>query len=174
MANLPKQPTWQVEPKTRARARALRRDLTDAERIIWNEVRAHRLKGAGFRRQTPVGPYIVDFVCHEAKLVIELDGGQHFEPEHLAKDTRRDAFLAGNGFRVLRFNNHADMTNRSGVLETIAAALGRGEALYDGEAPARGQPPSLPSPASGGGIRPAQVEKPAPTCNGAKPHGSRR
>jgi very-short-patch-repair endonuclease len=167
MANLPKQPTWQVQPRTRARARALRRDLTDAERIIWNALRAHRLNGAGFRRQTPIGPYIVDFVCHEAKLVIELDGGQHFEAEHLAKDARRDAFLEGRGFSVLRFNNHDVMTNRSGVLETIAAALGRGAA----EAPGRGQTPSLPSPASGGGIRPAQVSGTSPT---GKPKGATR
>jgi very-short-patch-repair endonuclease len=163
MANPPKTPTWRVEPKTRTRARALRCDLTDAERIIWNELRAHRLNGAGFRRQTPVGPYVVDFICHEAKLVIELDGGQHFEAEHLAKDARRDAFLAGKGLRVLRFNNYDVMTNRSGVLQTIAAVLGRG------------QTPSLPSPASGGGIRPAPEPEPSPTGgpDGAKPSGSR-
>ena len=66
--------------------------------------------GASFRRQTPIGPYIVDFVCHAAKLIIELDGGQHFESSQEQRDARRDAFLVGRGFRVLRFNNHDVMS----------------------------------------------------------------
>jgi very-short-patch-repair endonuclease len=123
MSNIDKQPTWQVAPKLRSRARSLRRDSTDAERTIWNELRAHRMNGASFRRQTPIGPYVVDFVCHAANLVVELDGGQHFEPEHMKRDARRDAFLVSKGFRVLRFNNHDVMTNRQGVLETLASAL---------------------------------------------------
>ncbi|MPZ39472.1 MAG: DUF559 domain-containing protein [Rhizobiales bacterium] len=122
MVSTPK-PTWQVPSKQRSRARLLRRNLTDAERIIWNAVRAHRMAGASFRRQTPIGPHIVDFVCHDANLVIEVDGGQHFEPEHIRRDSRRDAFLSSKGYRVLRFNNHDVMTNRQGVLETIAAAI---------------------------------------------------
>ncbi len=85
--------------------------------------------GTSFRRQAPIGPYIVDFVCHAANLVIELDGGQHFEPEHAARDARRDAYLASKGFRVLRFNNHDVMTNRQGVLETISAAIARTPSL---------------------------------------------
>jgi very-short-patch-repair endonuclease len=133
----PVNPTWRVGPDARTRARALRQNSTDAERRIWAALRAHRMKGASFRRQAPIGPYIVDFVCHAAKLVIELDGGQHFEARHLASDARRDAFLAREGFRVLRFNNYDVMTNREGVLETIAGALG--------------EAPSLPSPASGRG-----------------------
>ena len=124
MANLPEKPTWQVEPKTRARARALRRDLTDAERIIWNELRAHRLNGAGFRRQTPIGPYIVDFICHEAKLVVELDGGQH--SEQIEADQKRSAFMESHGFRVLRFWNDQVLTDTDGVLEQILAALDEG------------------------------------------------
>jgi len=132
-------PEWRVKPKTRVRARALRQDLTKAERTIWYGLRAHRLEGASFRRQTPIGPYIADFVSHAAKLVIEIDGGQHFEEGHEARDKRRDAFLAAKGFRVLRFSNHDVMTNRVGVLETIAAAVREARA------------PSLPSPASGGG-----------------------
>ena len=70
----------------RAHAHALRRDMTLAERIIWRELRAHRLNGAGFRRQAPIGPYIVDFVSHSAMLIIEIDGGQHFEDAHEARD----------------------------------------------------------------------------------------
>jgi very-short-patch-repair endonuclease len=117
----------------------LRQDLTKAERTIWYGLRAHRLEGASFRRQTPIGPYIVDFVSHAAKLVIEIDGGQHFEEAHQARDKRRDAFLAAKGFQILRFSNHDVMTNRNGVLETIAAAVREAST------------PSLPSPASGGG-----------------------
>lgn len=124
MVDSRKKPDWQVSAKQRTRARSLRRDLTDAERIIWNALRAHRLNGASFRRQTPVGPYIVDFVCHEAKLIIEIDGGQHFEAQHIERDAARDAFLNAKGYRVLRYNNHDVMTNRTGVLESIAAALG--------------------------------------------------
>ena len=123
MSDAPKPPTWQVSTKQRTRARLLRRDSTDAERIIWSGVRAHRLASASFRRQAPIGPYVVDFVCHAANLVIEIDGGQHFEPEHIKRDARRDAFLSSKGYRVLRFNNHDVMTNRLGVLETIAAAV---------------------------------------------------
>jgi very-short-patch-repair endonuclease len=125
MADAPKSPTWQVSTKQRSHARSLRRNSTDAERIIWNAIRAHRVHGASFRRQTPIGPYIVDFACHDTRLVVEIDGGQHFEPEHLRRDARRDAFLSSKGYRVLRFNNHDVMTNRQGVLETIASAIAR-------------------------------------------------
>ncbi|MCX7312318.1 MAG: endonuclease domain-containing protein [Hyphomicrobiales bacterium] len=123
MSSAEKQPAWQVSKKLRSRARSLRQDSTDAERLIWSALRAHRMHGASFRRQTPIGPYIADFVCHQASLVIELDGGQHFEDENLKRDARRDAFFGSKGFRVLRFNNHDVMTNQQGVLEAIAAAL---------------------------------------------------
>ncbi len=106
-------------------------------------VRAHRLEGVGFRRQTPMGPYIVDFVSHAAKVVVELDGGQHYDDEHQVRDARRDKFLRSKGFRVLRFSNHDVMTNREGVWDVIAAAVGAAVA------------PSLPSPASGGGEVPS-------------------
>jgi very-short-patch-repair endonuclease len=118
-----KQPTWHVSGKMRTRARLLRHDSTDAEQLIWNALQAQRMNGASFRRQTPIGPYIVDFVCHAANLVVEIDGGQHFEVQHMKRDTRRDAFLASKDYRVLRFNNLDVMTNKQGVLETIAAAL---------------------------------------------------
>src|SRR3984957_5247869 len=117
MSDTPNPQNWKVSEKSRTRARDLRRGLTNAERIVWYGVRAHRLNGASFRRQTPVGPYIVDFVCHSAKLVVEIDGGQHFEDAHEKRDARRDRFLAGKGYRVLRFSNHDVMSNRGGVLE---------------------------------------------------------
>jgi very-short-patch-repair endonuclease len=136
-------PAWRVTTKTRTRAKALRHELTDAECKLWTMLRAHRLQGASFRRQTPIGPYIADFVCHAAKLIIELDGGQHFDPAYEARDARRTAFLEAKGFRVLRFSNHDVLTNRQGVLETIAIAI-------EGA-------PSPPSPASGGGsARPSE------------------
>ena len=119
-------PTWRVPPKLRANAKALRRSMTDAERRIWYHVRAHRFQNFSFRRQVPIGPYIVDFVCHSGKVIVELDGGQHFEADHLAKDARRDAYLAALGFRVMRFSNIDVLTNTTGVLEMIAAALGDG------------------------------------------------
>jgi very-short-patch-repair endonuclease len=135
----PASPAWRVKPKLRARARALRQDVTKAERVIWYAVRAHRLDGASFRRQTPIGPYIVDFVSHTAKLIIEIDGGQHFEIWQEARDAKRDAYLATKGFRVLRFSNLDVLTNRDGVVSMIAAAVSAERA------------PSLPSPARGGG-----------------------
>jgi very-short-patch-repair endonuclease len=115
--------SWKVSSRLRSNARALRRNSTDAERILWSELRDHRPGGAGFRRQVPIESYVADFVCHSAKLVIELDGGQHFSHEAEHKDAARSAVIDAKGFRVLRFSNHDVMTNRTGVLETIAAAL---------------------------------------------------
>jgi very-short-patch-repair endonuclease len=129
----------------RTHARTLRKDMTLAERTIWHAVRAHRFNGVSFRRQAPIGPYIADFISHAAKLIIEIDGGQHFEDAHEARDAIRDAYLRARGFRVLRFNNHDVMKNRDGVLTVIAAVLGEAVA------------PSLPSPASGGGREAAAV-----------------
>jgi very-short-patch-repair endonuclease len=143
-----KRPRRRISDKMRERARNLRRELTPAERIIGYALRAHPIAGAGFRRQTPIGPYIVDFVSHTKRLVIEIDGGQHFEAVHEARDARRDAFLTSQGFRVLRFSNHDVKTNRRGALEVIAATIDDNTAAeMRGESAA----PSLPSPASGGG-----------------------
>jgi very-short-patch-repair endonuclease len=123
MVDQDQKPKWRVSGKLRSNAKALRHDMTGAERIIWYNVRAHRFQGTSFRRQTPVGPYVVDFICHAAKLIIELDGGQHFEPENISRDVRRDAYLQALGYHVLRFSNLDVMTNKAGVLEAIAAAL---------------------------------------------------
>ena len=123
MADESKAPSWHLSTKQLVRARTLRGNSTDAERLIWAALRSHRMKGASFRRQAPIGPYIVDFVCHAAALAIEIDGGQHFESRQEQRDARRDAFLASKGLRVLRFSNYDVMSNRAGVLETIAAAV---------------------------------------------------
>jgi very-short-patch-repair endonuclease len=119
----PENPTWNVSKKLRANARELRKNSTDAERILWSELRDHRLNGIGFRRQVPIKNYIADFVCHAAKLVVELDGGQHFSASAEAADAARSAVIEARGFQVLRFSNLEVMTNRAGVLETIAAAI---------------------------------------------------
>ena len=118
-----KNPSWKVSSRLRTNARALRRNSTDVERILWSELRDHRLIGAGFRRQVPIENYVADFVCHAAKVVIEIDGGQHFSDRGERADARRSAVIEAKGFQVLRFNNRDVMANRAGVLETIAAAV---------------------------------------------------
>jgi very-short-patch-repair endonuclease len=118
-----KEPTWKVPSKLRSNACALRKNSTDAERLLWSELRDHRLNGAGFRRQVPIEDYVADFVCHAAKLVIELDGGQHFSDAGEAADAKRSAIIESRGFLVLRFSNYDVMTNREGVLEAIATAV---------------------------------------------------
>jgi very-short-patch-repair endonuclease len=119
----PKDPGWKVSPRLRANARTLRKNSTEAERVLWTALRDHRLNGVGFRRQVPIENYIADFICHAAKVVVELDGGQHFSDQAERADARRSAAIETRGFLVLRFNNHDVTTNRSGVLETIAAAV---------------------------------------------------
>jgi very-short-patch-repair endonuclease len=114
MVDVPKAPAWQVSTKQRTRARRLRRDMTDAERIIWNAIRAHRMHGMSFRRQTPIGPFIVDFVCHAALLRRNRWRAAFGAREHEARCTTRN---------IPEIHNYEVMTNREGVLETIAAAV---------------------------------------------------
>jgi very-short-patch-repair endonuclease len=102
-------------------ARHLRRNMTDAEKHLWRLLRCRQLDGHKFRRQAPVGHYILDFVCYSAKLVIELDGGQH--AEQAEEDARRTAWLASQGFRVLRFWNNEVFENSAGILEVVCRAL---------------------------------------------------
>jgi len=97
-------------------ARALRRRMTDAERRIWYFLRGRQLADFKFRRQHPIGPYVVDFVCLAHKLVIELDGSQHADA---ANDRRRDAFLQREGYRVLRFWNNEALSHTAAVCESI-------------------------------------------------------
>ena len=107
-----------VSASQRSRARAMRGALTDAELRFWRLLRDRRLSGLKFRRQVPVGPYIVDFLCVGAKLIIEADGLQHAETR---RDNVRDAYRASQGWKVLRFWNNEVFLNREGVLETILA-----------------------------------------------------
>jgi very-short-patch-repair endonuclease len=103
-----------------ARARELRRTMTDAQRRLWRHLRRHFL-GVHFRRQVPIGPYIVDFACLGQRLVVEVDGGQHLAS---AEDKVRDRWLRERGYRVLRFWNHEVLKNTEGVLLAIASAWG--------------------------------------------------
>ena len=102
-------------------ARRLRSEQTDAESIFWYNVRGRRLAGFKFRRQRVIGPYIVDFICREARLIVELDGGQH--ASRADYDRRRDEYLGLLGFRVLRIWNNDLITNRNGVMETVLRSL---------------------------------------------------
>ncbi|MEI9804569.1 MAG: endonuclease domain-containing protein [Pseudolabrys sp.] len=107
--------------KARTRfARRLRRDSTSAELRLWNRLRSRSIEGQKFVRQEPIGRYIVDFLCRETRLVIEVDGGQHAANP---RDTVRDKWLQAHNYRVLRFWNNDIMSNMDGVLETIANAL---------------------------------------------------
>ncbi|HMC15592.1 MAG TPA: DUF559 domain-containing protein [Albitalea sp.] len=101
------------------RARGLRASAPDAERAIWQRLRDRRLDGYEFRRQHPIGRYFADFVCIEAKLIVELDGGQHFEPDAMQSDARRTADLNALGFQVLRFNDREALVERDAVLLQI-------------------------------------------------------
>jgi very-short-patch-repair endonuclease len=103
------------------RARRLRKNMTDAEHALWRYLRRRLLDGHKFRRQVRVGPYIADFVCLKAMLVIEVDGGQHADAQ--LYDSRRDDFMRGQGYRVLRFWNNDVLGNMEGVWDVIAAAL---------------------------------------------------
>ncbi|WP_313929125.1 DUF559 domain-containing protein [Pseudoxanthomonas sp.] len=118
----------------RDRARELRRDMTLAERRLWSILCRRQLEGFRFRRQVPIGPYIADFTCLDAGLIVEVDGGQHMDA---ASDRARDGFLQCEGFRVLRFWNNEVLANLEGVRVRILGTLAR-------------SPPSQPSPASGG------------------------
>ena len=104
----------------RDRARELRQDMTLAERQLWQVLKQRQLEGHRFRRQHPIGPYIADFACLEAGVVIEVDGGQHHGSE---EDRRRDRYLSRIGFKVLRFWNNDVVANLEGVRALIAQCL---------------------------------------------------
>jgi len=111
----------QVIHRNTQNARNLRHHQTKAEEILWRHLRDRQLRSCKFRRQVPRGPYIVDFACLEARLVMELDGGHH--SDQTEADTRRTYFLEDNGYRVLRFWNNEVLDNIEGVLAIIENAL---------------------------------------------------
>ncbi len=127
-----------IPVRNRSNARSLRNTMTEAEKRIWFRLRAHRLNGASLRRQIPVGTYIVDFVCFDARLIVEIDGGQHADNP---RGQVRDAWLASQGFTVLRFWNNDVLANTDGVIEKIDELRAS-------------SPPSLTLPRKGGGNSP--------------------
>ena len=160
-----------------SRARRLRKQATDAERHLWQYLRGRQIAGHRFRRQVPIAGFVADFACLEAKLVIELDGGQH--AQNVGYDRQRDCLIEAQGFRVLRFWDNQVFLETQAALEEIMRALessfphpgpaalqvfpcppqaGEGTVRMD-PAPQAGEgndgtdlsPPPWPSPASGGG-----------------------
>jgi very-short-patch-repair endonuclease len=130
-----------VSKQHRSRAKGLRQTMTRAETLLWRYLKAHHIDGLGFRRQAPMAGYIVDFVCHAARIVVELDGETHDFEERLNRDRVRDAWLESRGYIVLRFTNRDVLSNLEGVVTVIHEA-----------ANARlGAPPSLSLPRKGGG-----------------------
>ena len=119
----------------------MRHEPTDAERVLWQQLRHLSIEGTHFRRQATIGPYFADFACHRTRLIIEVDGGQHNETQGDVRDAKRTVDLESRGYRVLRFWNNDVLGNVEGVMETIAAAM------RDAGPP----PPTPPRHASHGG-----------------------
>jgi very-short-patch-repair endonuclease len=117
------------------RARDLRQNQTEAERLLWRRLRGRALAGFKFARQEPIGPYFADLVCRDERLIVDPrtairgDGATHSTDEERRRDARRAAFLAERGYRIARFVNHEVYGNIEGVLETILAALERRSTL---------------------------------------------
>ncbi len=123
-------------------AKVLRKNFTDTERLLWKYLRAKQMEGCKFRRQEPIGSYIVDFVCQEKRIVIEVDGGQHSTEKE--RDNERDKWFEGKGYKVLRFWNNEVLSNIEGVLEVIRDCLNH---------------PPLTPPFKGGEIKDVSTEK---------------
>lgn len=110
---------------------ALRNNATTCERLLWRRLKGSRLGSHKFRRQQGIGPYIVDFYCPAAKLVVELDGSSHHEPEQVEHDQVRTAYLTTLGLRVMRFGNEQVRENLDGVVAALETVLGRGTRSAD-------------------------------------------
>jgi very-short-patch-repair endonuclease len=109
--------------KLKNTARTLRKNMTDSEKLLWSRIRRKQLKGVQFYRQKIVGDYIVDFYCPSARIIVEVDGGQHFEPAAKLEDQRRDASLSRLGFRVLRFPSWEVMKEVDSIVDQIRNQL---------------------------------------------------
>ena len=113
----------QYNKELKENSRSLRKNMTDAERFLWSKIRNRQIKDYRFIRQKIIGNYIIDFYCPKACLIIELDGSQHYTDEGMKKDEIRDKFLAGLGFRVLRFSDRDILKNINGVIDEILKYL---------------------------------------------------
>ena len=100
-------------------SRRLRKEMTDVEKLLWSKIRGKQLKGYQVYRQKPIGRFIVDFYCPKARLVIELDGGQHYSDPIRTKDQMRDKYMESLGLKVLRFSDRDLFVNLTGVLQEI-------------------------------------------------------
>jgi len=109
-----------TELKSRSLAKQLRRNMTSAEGILWARVRRHAILGRLIRRQHPIGPYVADFACVSGALIVEVDGATHSTGKELAHDLRRDAYLAAEGWRIMRITNEDVYRNLDAVLQAIA------------------------------------------------------
>jgi very-short-patch-repair endonuclease len=105
--------------RLKERSQQLREDMTPAETFLWSKIRMKQLKSCWFYRQKPIGEYIADFYCPKAKLVVEVDGGQHFTDEIIDYDRVRNEYMASIGLTVLRFTNKEVLSNIAGVIEAI-------------------------------------------------------
>jgi very-short-patch-repair endonuclease len=130
-----------VSAEQRSRAKSLRQTMTRAETLLWRYLKAHRIDRLGFRRQVPMGDYIVDFVCHAGRTVVELDGESHDFEARQRRDRARDEWLETRGYIVLRFTNRDVLSNLEGVVTVIRETTNA----------RRGAPPSLSLPHKGGG-----------------------
>ncbi|WP_095091772.1 endonuclease domain-containing protein [Mesorhizobium sophorae] len=117
-------PHTPLPPQNRANARSMRKVMTNAELKLWNELRAHRLMGLGFRRQYPIAGYIIDFACPEKKLVVEVDGSQHGRADSTVADLVRTKRLEQDGWAVLRFWNDDVVRDIDNVCQHIVIAAG--------------------------------------------------
>lgn len=148
-----------LRERARVRARDLRHRSTDAERSLWNALRNRRVEGHKFRRQHPIGPYIADFVCLEARLVVELDGGQHYTHEGRLADARRTRYLEVMGFDVLRFSDRDVLLEQEAVMSVVLERLAK-------RVVACAHPHPNPLPPAGEGARQATLP---PAGEGAEP-----
>jgi very-short-patch-repair endonuclease len=131
-----------VSEGQRGRAKQLRQRMTRAETLLWRYLKAHHVDGLAFRRQTPMHQYIPDFVCHSARIVVEIDGSSHDFVSRQRGDRRRDKWFESQGYAVLRFTDQQVLRNLEGVIELVReAAASRLRPL----------PPSLSLPHKGGG-----------------------
>ena len=146
----------EVTPHLRTFAREQRRLTTRAEALFWEQVRGGRCNGYKFKRQVPIAPYIVDFLCPSARLIIELDGEPHETESRKTRDAERDAQLIAHGFQILRFSNALVLGNLPAVMNDVEQALA---------GQCRPSPASLreaPSPAEGGGSRTLDPQQVSP------------
>jgi very-short-patch-repair endonuclease len=134
----------------RDRAKQLRSNTTEPEQVLWRALKRIPVYGSHFRRQVPIGPYVADFACLKARLLIELDGGQHSQDEAAAKDEARTRWLEREGYRVVRFWNAELSENLNGVLDTLYAALYGSPHSEAVALPTPPRPDGRPSPSRGG------------------------